>query len=120
MIKEFLLPKQIIVGPGSLNKLGEAVKGMGKKALVVSDSVVGKLGYLDRVKATLAEVGIEMAIYDQVNEEPLTTHIADGTKVLKENNCDLVVAIGGGSPIDAAKAIALMGTNPGTIVDYQG
>lgn len=119
-VKEIRLPARIITGMGSLEKLTEVVGGMGKKALIVSDKVVTDLGYLDKVKDILGKAKVTAAVYNEVNQEPTNEHVEAGLKVLKDEGCDFLIAIGGGSAIDAAKAIGMMATNPGSISDYMG
>jgi alcohol dehydrogenase class IV len=119
-VKEIRLPGRIITGMGSLEKLTEVVGGMGKKALIVSDKVVTDLGYLDKVKDILGKAKVTAAVYNEVNQEPTNEHVEAGLKVLKDEGCDFLIAIGGGSAIDAAKAIGMMATNPGSISDYMG
>lgn len=120
MIKGIRLPARIITGMGSLDKLAEVVDGMGKKALIVSDKVVTDLGYLDKVKEILGRANVDAAVYNEVNQEPTNVHVETGLKIVKDEGCDFLVAIGGGSAIDAAKAIGLVATNPGSISDYMG
>ncbi|MGI6034314.1 MAG: iron-containing alcohol dehydrogenase [Limnochordia bacterium] len=119
-VKEIRLPARIITGMGSLEKLAEVVGGMGKKALIVSDKVVTDLGYLDKVKDILGKAKATAAVYNEVNQEPTNEHVEAGLKILKDEGCDFLIAIGGGSAIDAAKAIGMMATNPGSISDYMG
>jgi alcohol dehydrogenase class IV len=119
-VKEIRLPARIITGMGSLEKLAEVVGGMGKKALIVSDKVVTDLGYLDKVKDILGKAKVTAAVYNEVNQEPTNEHVEAGLKILKDEGCDFLIAIGGGSAIDAAKAIGMMATNPGSISDYMG
>ncbi len=63
---------------------------------------------------------MQFAVYDTVATEPTVDYVKEGLKVYKENGCDFLIAVGGGSPIDTAKAIAIMVTNPGSIEDYNG
>lgn len=117
---EFRIPPVIIFGPGSLKKLGAEAARLGKKALLVSDQSMDKAGYVAQVIEQLGQAKVETVIYAQVNSEPTDKMVDEGVEIFKDNNCDMIVSLGGGSPIDAGKAIAIMVTNPGRIHDYMG
>jgi alcohol dehydrogenase class IV len=115
------MPSVLITGSGSSEKVGEESKKLGvKKALIVTDQVMVKLGVLEGVEKALEQTKIPFSIYDAVATEPTVDYVKEGLKSFKDNGCDVLVAVGGGSPIDTAKAIAIMGTNPGSIEDYKG
>ncbi|EPZ45405.1 iron-containing alcohol dehydrogenase [Alicyclobacillus acidoterrestris] len=118
MTNAFRVPQVIYSGRGSLQALSDEAPRFGTKALIVSDRIMSELGYVRRVEALLTQAGIACALYAEVNTEPTDTYVAQGLYVLNENDCDLVVAIGGGSCIDTAKAIAVMAVNDGYIGDY--
>lgn len=120
MAREFIVPGQIITGSGALTMAEETLKGLGKKALIVTDKVMIQLGNCAKVEAALKNQGIEYAIYSEVVGEPTDTMIENGLKVYKENGCDFLVALGGGSPIDSMKAIGSLVVNGGNISDYMG
>ncbi len=120
-VRPFLIPPVLITGSGSSEKVGEASKKFGgKKGLIVTDQIMLKLGALEGIKKVLEQSKIPFTIYDAVATEPTVDYVREGLKVLKENGCDFLVSVGGGSPIDTAKAIAVMATNPGSIEDYKG
>ena len=120
-VRTFLIPPVLITGSGSSEKVGEESKKLGvKKALIVTDQVMVKLGVLEGVKKALEQTKIQFAIYDAVATEPTVDYVKEGLKSFKDNGCDFVMAVGGGSPIDTAKAIAIMATNPGSIEEYKG
>jgi alcohol dehydrogenase class IV len=119
--RTFLIPPVLITGSGSSEKVGEESKKLGvKKALIVTDQVMVKLGVLEGVKKALEQTKIQFAVYDAVATEPTVDYVKEGLKSFKDNGCDCLMAVGGGSPIDTAKAIAIMATNPGSIEDYKG
>ena len=119
--RTFLIPTVLITGSGSSEKVGEECKKMGyKKGLIVTDEVLSKMGAIEGVKKALAENKIPFAIYDKISTEPTVDYVQDGVKACKENGCDFLLAFGGGSPIDTAKAIAVMVTNHGSIEEYKG
>jgi len=120
MIHEILLPSRVIYGLGSFVEVGKHVNKLGKKALIVSDPVMEKIGHVDTCKRYLEEAGIEYAIYCGVHTEPTDQHVEEALAVCRDARCDVIVAIGGGSCIDAGKAVAVMSTNEGYIGDYVG
>jgi alcohol dehydrogenase class IV len=120
-VRTFLIPPVLITGSGSSEKVGEESKKLGvKKALIVTDQVMVKLGVLEGLKKALEQTKIQFAIYDAVATEPTVDYVKEGLKSFKDNGCDFLVAVGGGSSIDTAKAIAIMATNPGSIEEYKG
>lgn len=120
MAREFIVPGQIITGSGALTMAEETLKGLGKKALIVTDKVMIQLGNCAKVETALKNQGIDYAIYSEIVGEPTDTMIKNGLKVYKENGCDFLVALGGGSPIDSMKAIGSLVVNGGNISDYMG
>jgi len=120
-VRTFLIPPVLITGSGSSEKVGEESKKLGvKKALIVTDQVMVKLGVLEGVKKALEQAKTQFTIYDAVATEPTVDYVKEGLKSFKDNGCDFLIAVGGGSPIDTAKAIAIMLTNPGSVEDYKG
>ncbi|MBP2072570.1 MAG: alcohol dehydrogenase [Thermoanaerobacterium sp.] len=115
----YFMPTEIIFGPGTLEKLA-TVKLPGKKALLVigSGNSMRKHGYLDRVVNYLKQNGVDYVVYDKILPNPIAEHVAEGAKLAKENGCDFVIGLGGGSTIDSSKAIAVMAKNPGDYWDY--
>jgi alcohol dehydrogenase class IV len=113
----YFVPTEIVMGPGCLDTLRDHARVLGKKALVVTGKSSARAnGALDRVLAQLPDA----AVFDGVEENPTTETCARGAAVYRENPCDLVVALGGGSAMDTAKAVALLARNPGTCADYFG
>ncbi len=118
-------PTKALFGAGQLNNLHEQINApMGalnaKKALVVISN--GKStranGYLDRTIEQLKMAGVESVVYDKIRPNPLNTTADEGGSIAKSEGCDVIVALGGGSVIDAAKCIALMANNDGVLWDY--
>jgi alcohol dehydrogenase class IV len=119
--RTFLIPPVLITGSGSSEKVGEEIRKLGlKKGLVVTDEVISKLGLLESIKEVLSENKIEFAVYDKISTEPTVDFVTEGLSAYKENECEFLLAVGGGSALDTAKAIAVMVTNKGTIEDYKG
>lgn len=112
-------PTNLIFGRGSLNELG-SLPMPGKKALVLisNGKSTRENGYLDRTLEQLKKAGVETALFDKIMENPIKDVIMEGAAFARENQCDFIVALGGGAVIDASAAIAAMATNEGDLWDY--
>jgi alcohol dehydrogenase len=111
----------LFAGDGSAHALCRHVAQTGmKKVLVVTDKPLIELGLVDNVLTGFAGTGVETVIYDGVLPDPTFEIVAAGHKLYQENNCDSILAIGGGSAMDAAKVIGLAATHPGDPRDYVG
>ena len=117
---QFKAPSVIVNGPGAAKEVGNFAKGFGKKALIVTDSNLEKFGLLKDVRNSLDAAGVPFGVYDKVVSEPSMVYTEEGLKVYKEVQADFVIAVGGGSPMDAAKSIGVLSTNPGKISDFMG
>ena len=115
-----MIPRKILTGKEALNNSKDYLGEFGKKALIVTDNVMVSLGNVKMLTEILDEEKICYEIYSDINGEPTDLMIEKGVGIYKEENCDFLIAIGGGSPIDSAKAIAMMATNSGKISDYMG
>ncbi|PQV43281.1 iron-containing alcohol dehydrogenase [Methanohalophilus euhalobius] len=113
------VPTRTLFGAGQLNNLHEQ-KMPGKKAMIVisKGKSIRENGYLARTEEQLKLAGVETVVFDKVEANPLRSTVMVGGAFVKENNCDFIVALGGGSCMDAAKAIAVMATNEGDYWDY--
>ena len=116
----FLMPRYVFTGQGALDKASEDIKLLGKKALIVTDDVMIKLDSISNITNLLDKLEVNYSIYHDVNGEPTDVMVNNGIKQYKDNNCDFLIALGGGSPIDTMKAIGAMITNSGEINDYLG
>ena len=117
----YYVPSINIMGAGCLQELGPAISDLGfKKALVVTDKFLVSCGIAEKVTNVLKEQNIEFVIYDEVLPNPTCEVVNNGLIELKRHECDFVVSIGGGSPQDTAKAVALLATNGGDIRTYEG
>lgn len=111
----------VFAGPGSRFQLCATIASSGvKKLLIVSDATLNKLGLLDDMQAELSKRGVDFVVYDGIEPDPTVDQIEAGFKVLKDNSCEAVLAVGGGSPIDGAKVIAAMATNNKPILKMAG
>jgi alcohol dehydrogenase class IV len=117
---QFKAPSVIVNGPGAAKEVGSFAKGLGKKALIVTDNLLEKIGLLDEIKKALEVAGIPFATYDKVVTEPTMDYTGEGLKIYQEAKADFLIAVGGGSPIDTAKGISALATNPGKMSDFEG
>ena len=117
----YYIPPINLLGRGCLAELKQPLSTMGcKKALVVSDKFLMGNGTIKKVTDILKEAGVDFVVYDEPKPNPTVKNVEDGYKILTDEKCDLVVSIGGGSPQDCGKAIAVLATNGGNIKDYEG
>ena len=121
MSYQFFTPTRVLFGVGTLGQLHEQTMP-GKKALLIISNGKSAIenGYLSRTEAELQKAGVEWVIFNQVEANPLKSTVMAGANVARENECDFIVALGGGSVMDASKAIATMATNSGDVWDYIG
>ena len=114
----YSMPTKVYFGENSILKNKELFTTIGKKALIVTgrNSAKKNGSYDDLVKA-LSEVGVDYILFDEVEENPSLETIEKGSKVGKENKVDFVIGIGGGSPMDASKAMAIFIKNPEVTID---
>ena len=112
-------PTKVLFGAGKLNDLHGELH-FGKKALLVlSNGKSAKTnGSLRRVEEQLADAGLTWILFDEIESNPLSDTVMRGSETVRKANCDFIVALGGGSVIDAAKAISVMATNDGEVWDY--
>jgi alcohol dehydrogenase len=119
--RRIYLPALSLIGPGALKDLGEELKELPhQKALFVTDKMLVKLGVAQKVIEVMEASNIEVVLFDNVQPNPTTKNVTNGLKLLKENNCDFILTLGGGSPQDCGKAIGILATNGGDIKDYDG
>lgn len=120
MSYQFIMPKHIFYGEGALEQAASVIAGCGRKALVVTDPVMVKLGNVDAVTGMLTGAKAEYAVFDGVTGEPTDKMVEEGWRVWEKEHCDFLVAVGGGSPIDTMKAIGVVATSGGSINDWYG
>lgn len=117
----FFIPAVNLMGADCIVEAADAVVGYGfKKALIVTDKVLNKIGMVDQVVNLLKERNVETVVFDGTQPNPTIKNVEAGLELLKANQCDFVISLGGGSPHDCAKGIALVATNGGNIADYEG
>lgn len=117
----YRIPSINLLGKGCLKELKDEILSLGfQKALIVSDKFLTDCGTVAKVCKILDEAGIQHALYNDVKQNPTVHNVEKGYALLKEEACDFIVTIGGGSPQDCGKAIAVLATNGGRITDYEG
>lgn len=120
MARDFIVPGEIISGEGALDMAESRLRELGKKAFIVTDKVMAELGNVARVEKALSNQGISSVVYSEISGEPTDIMIENGLELYKEEKCDFMIALGGGSPIDSMKAIGALVGNGGKITDYMG
>ncbi|MBC3347470.1 MULTISPECIES: L-threonine dehydrogenase [Pseudomonas] len=121
MSSTFFIPAVNVMGLGCLDEAMTAIRNYGfHKALIVTDAGLAKAGVASKVAELLALQDIDSVIFDGAKPNPSIANVERGLGLLKESQCDFVVSLGGGSPHDCAKGIALCATNGGEIRDYEG
>lgn len=118
----YSMPIHVEFGRNSSRKVGRIAEKKGwRKAFIVTDKGVLKAGLLDGIIESLHDAHVEHEIFDEVQPNPVDTTVEKGAEILrKKGNFDFIMAVGGGSPIDTGKGIALLATNPGKLRDYEG
>ncbi len=120
MAYQFTMPGRIVIGKNALDSCEALIKGLGKKALVVSGKRVTKTGMTGVLTDYLVKWSIGFEVFQEITGEPTEEMIEASVKAYREAECDFLVAIGGGSQLDSAKAIAAMTVLTGKISDYMG
>lgn len=119
-MSHFVIPNHTVVGTNVLGEAAPLLKKMGNKAFIVTGRHVAVSDMMKQLTALLDENGIGCVIFDGITGEPTDTMIENGVEMLKSSGCDFIIGIGGGSPLDSAKAIAAMAVNEDSIADYNG
>ena len=117
----FWAPGISLLGPGCSKEAGSQVKGLGAThVLLVTDKGIVKLGMADQIKNHLEGAGLKVTVFDGVDPDPSDLNVHAGAQLYKENRCDALVSLGGGSSHDCAKGIGVVVTNGGNIREYAG
>lgn len=121
MTSAFFIPTVNLMGAGCLKDAADAIQSKDfKRGLIVTDVILNKIGVVKKVQTLLNQRSVESVVFDGTKPNPTIRNVNDGLALLKEHDCDFVISLGGGSPHDCAKGIALLATNGGTISDYEG
>ncbi|SEQ05412.1 Alcohol dehydrogenase, class IV [Treponema bryantii] len=113
------VPK-IFFGEGALKNAALELSGLGTKALIVTGKIITKTGLTQELQNFLSSLKIESVVFNDLPGEPDDKMIMSGVQVFKFENCDFIIGLGGGTPLDTAKAISAMSVLPGKMIDYKG
>ena len=120
MSNQIIIPSTMQVGAGAITELGKIMNNMGyNNPLIITDSMMVELGYISKIEENLNNNDITADIFKDTIPEPTVKSIQAGVNKVKEGNYDSIIAIGGGSPIDSAKAISILGKYGGDMKDYK-
>ena len=112
-------PTTVVFGNGSISTLADHVRRVGgKRALVVCDPGVVKAGIAEKVRKVLEDAGVPAAVFDRVDPNPIEPNVVDGVAAFRSHSADIIVSVGGGSPLDVGKLIALKVTHDRPLADY--
>ncbi|EKK9985835.1 L-threonine dehydrogenase [Vibrio vulnificus] len=121
MASAFFIPTVNLMGAGCLKDAADSIKAQGfTKGLIVTDKILNQIGVVKQVQDLLSERSVSAVVFDGTQPNPTISNVNAGLELLKQNDCDFVISLGGGSPHDCAKGIALVASNGGTIADYEG
>ena len=116
----YVIPQHIFIGKNALEEASPYIKECGRNPLIVTGKHVGKSPMYEKLTRILEQEGITYQTFDGIIGEPTNKMIDEGLSLYRESGCDFMIGIGGGSPLDSAKAIAAMAVKPGKIADYMG
>jgi len=115
----FPSPPPVLFGTGVIDRLGKQAKALDiKKAFLVADPIMKKLGLVDRVEKLLAKNEIASVLFSEVEPDPPIEEVEKAGKIYRQEGCDGLIAVGGGSSMDAAKAVGIRVTHPGIMIEY--
>lgn len=119
-IVQYDFPTTIRSGPGARHELADALRAAGvARPLIVTDATVAAQPFMKAMRDALAKAGLEVAVFDDAGGNPVRSQVVRGVEAFAGHGADAIVAVGGGAPLDVAKAIALMAHHPGDLFDYQ-
>ena len=120
MSVQIILPRILQVGAGASQQAGTIVKALEcQRPLIVTDKMMVQLGYVARIQQSLTALGIHSDVFNDTVPEPTVSSIQAGVEMVRDGSYDSIIAIGGGSPIDSAKAISILGKYGGVMRDYK-
>ncbi|MFS1428305.1 L-threonine dehydrogenase [Vibrio splendidus] len=121
MTSAFYIPTVNLMGAGCLTDAANIIQSHNfKKGLIVTDKVLNEIGVVKQVQDLLSDRNVDSVVFDGAQANPTITNVNDGLELLKANECDFVISLGGGSPHDCAKGVALLASNGGQISQYEG
>lgn len=119
-MSHFSIPSHVIIGKNALEEAKIYLKSLGNRAFIVTGKHVGKSPMINQLKEILTKEEIAYYVFDGITGEPTDKMIEEGAELYKKYSCQFCIGIGGGSPLDSAKAIAVLAANDGKISDYNG
>lgn len=121
MAREFFVPGSILTGSGALDAAAKTLEKMGKKALIVTDPMMVELGNCAKVEKVLQDAGVPYSVFSNITGEPTDVMVKEGLSQYTAENCDFLIALGGGSPLDTMKSIGVLASDGGEdITVYMG
>jgi alcohol dehydrogenase class IV len=118
--RKFSAP-EMILGDGSRNLIGQYVNSLsGRNVLLVTDPGVIKAGWVGEVEDSIDSEGIDVVVYDKVSPNPRSSEVMKGAEIYEAEGCDLIVAVGGGSPMDCGKSIGAVASNQCNVLELEG
>src|SRR5699024_1837705 len=114
----FRSPQTINYGRNAFKNVGKEAVQRGEKALIISDKVIDRLGYVSKCRSLLEKAIVKSSVYLGIQSEPSEVYVEEALSLYEKDKCDFVISLGGGSCIDTAKAVAVVATNGGYIGDY--
>lgn len=114
----FYLPTRLVFGVGAIQELGKEAQKLGKKAIIITYPDIRRIGLLDKVTADLKANGVDSVVFEKVEPNPRSATIDEGAKLARDQRVDLVIGLGGGSAMDAAKGVALASSGTESIWQY--
>lgn len=120
MSNQIILPRILQIGAGASQEIADILASINcHRPMIITDKMMVELGYVKEIRESLALKKITCDVFDQTVPEPTVSSIMAGVKQVRDGNYDAIIAIGGGSPIDSAKAIAILGKYGGEMQDYK-
>jgi alcohol dehydrogenase class IV len=117
---KFFVPTKLLFGAGCSNDVGKWLKDLGSsKILLVTDAGLKNIGVAGRIENRIRNEDLTVVTYSDVKENPTVENVHEGRDLIKKENIDAVVALGGGSSMDAAKAMGILSAHDGSIVEYE-
>lgn len=117
----YFLPTRNLFGEGAVEEVGDLMKSLGgKRAMIVTDAFLAQNGMAERIQSILSASGLDSVVFGGAEPNPKDINVDAGLVVFKENACDAIISLGGGSSHDCAKGIGIVASNGGSIRDYEG
>ncbi|WP_091567059.1 iron-containing alcohol dehydrogenase [Melghirimyces thermohalophilus] len=119
-LTQFVMPTKVVSGIGASKQVADEIRELGvTKAMIVTDKGIYTSGIIDPIEKSLRDAGMDVHIFNEIEGEPDTELVAKGSRIFKEQGCDGLVAIGGGSSMDTAKAIGVEAVHPEPLITYE-